>query len=92
MHQYPKQILTISQQVQSYVDAEMEIASREDVENALKSIGLYQILLAMKYLKSSDEEWGTFIDKMDQLIQNSSSVIDYTAINFPTDWKTHLRA
>ena len=36
MYQYPKQILTIEQQVQSYVDAGMEITSYEDVEKVLK--------------------------------------------------------
>ena len=40
MYQYPKQILTIEQQVQSYVDAGMKITSQEDVEKALKSIGI----------------------------------------------------
>ena len=43
MYQYPKQILTIEQQVQSYVDAGMEIKSREDVEKALKSVGFYRL-------------------------------------------------
>ena len=38
MYQYPKQILTIAQQVQSYIDAGMVITSREDVEKALKSV------------------------------------------------------
>ena len=42
MYQYPKQILTIEQQVQSYVDAGMKITSQEDVEKALKSIGFYR--------------------------------------------------
>ena len=37
MYQYPKQILTIAQQVQSYIDA--GIFSQENVETALKSIG-----------------------------------------------------
>ena len=32
MYQYPKQILTIAQQIQSYIDAGMVITSREDVE------------------------------------------------------------
>ena len=41
MYQYPKQILTIEQQVQSYIDAGMEISSREAVETALKSVGFY---------------------------------------------------
>ena len=35
MYQYPKQILTIEQQVQSYIDAGMEISSHENVETAL---------------------------------------------------------
>ena len=39
MYQYPKQILTIEQQVQSYVDAGVEITSCEDVEKVLKTIG-----------------------------------------------------
>lgn len=43
MYQYPKQILTIEQQVQSYIDAGMEITSREDVEVALKSVGFYRL-------------------------------------------------
>ena len=43
MYKYPKQILTIEQQVQSYIDAGMEITSREDVEKALKSIGFYRL-------------------------------------------------
>ena len=43
MYQYPKQILTIDQQVQSYIDAGMEITSREDIEKALKLIGFYRL-------------------------------------------------
>ena len=43
MYQYPKQILTIEQQVQSYIDAGMEISSHENVETALKSVGFYRL-------------------------------------------------
>ena len=43
MFQYPKQILDIPQQIQSYIDAEMEISSRADVEKALKTIGYYRL-------------------------------------------------
>ena len=53
MYQYPKQILTIEQQVQSYVDAGMEITSCENVEKALKSVGFLccqiQKLLHIKF-------------------------------------------
>ena len=174
MYQYPKQILTITQQVQSYIDAGMVITSRADVEKALKSVGfyrlrgysfhlydnatklatnyqykskkgnlvnpsqkmlaswiqgvsvlrnmcahnsriynrtihttpeildadkvtpppvhngLYQILLAMKYLRSSDEEWTVCIDAFDKLIQNNIGVVSLTAMNLPADWKAHL--
>ena len=36
-------ILTIAQQVQSYIDAGMVITSRADVEKALKSVGFYRL-------------------------------------------------
>ena len=52
--------------------------------------GLYQILLAMKYLRSSDEEWKLFVDEIDKLFQNNSNVISLAAMNLPTDWKAHL--
>lgn len=52
--------------------------------------GLYQILLAMKYLRSSDEEWTQFVEGFAKLIQNNSSAISLTALNLPIDWKVHL--
>ena len=52
--------------------------------------GLYQILLAMKYLRSSDEEWTVFVDEFDKLVQKNNSIISLTAMNLPTDWKAHL--
>ena len=52
--------------------------------------GLYQILLAMKYLRSSDEEWTQFVDELNKLFQNNSSVISLTAMNMPADWKSHM--
>lgn len=52
--------------------------------------GLYQILLAMKYLRSSDEEWRVFVNAFDKLIQNNIGVVKLTAMNLPVDWKAHL--
>ena len=43
MYQYPKQILTIAQQVQSYIDAGMVITYRADLERTLKSVGYYRL-------------------------------------------------
>lgn len=112
MYQYPKQILTIAQQVQSYIDAGIVITSRADVHNSRiynRTIhttpeildadkvtpspahnGLYQILLAMKYLRSSEEEWTSFVAEMETLFRENSSVISLAAMNFPADWKVHL--
>ena len=44
----------------------------------------------MKYLRSSDEEWTVFVDEFDKLIQKNNSVVSLTAMNMPTDWKSHL--
>ena len=52
--------------------------------------GLYQILLAMKYLRSSDEAWTVFVNAFDKLIQNNSDVVSLAAMNLPADWKEHL--
>ena len=52
--------------------------------------GMYQILLAMKYLRSSDEEWTVFVDAFDKLIQKNIGVVSLTAMNLPADWKAHL--
>jgi abortive infection bacteriophage resistance protein len=44
----------------------------------------------MKYLRSSDEEWAEFVDKLSTLLQNNRSIISLAAMNLPTDWKKHL--
>ncbi len=43
MASYPKQILTIPQQLQSYINAEMQIASQDEVMDALLSVGYYRL-------------------------------------------------
>lgn len=67
-----------------------EILDADKITPAPVHNGLYQILLAMKYLRSSEEEWRVFVDKFNELIQNNSSVISLTAMNLPVDWKAHL--
>lgn len=67
-----------------------EILNADKVTPAPAHNGLYQILLAMKYLRSSDEEWMLFVNELDKLLQNNGSVLSFTAMNMPTDWKAHL--
>ena len=67
-----------------------EILDADKVTPAPVHNGLYQILLAMKYLRSSDEEWKVFVGELEELFQNNIDVINFMAMNFPTDWKAHL--
>lgn len=50
MYRYQKQILTIKQQVQSYVDAGMKNTSHEEAEKALKSVGFCLKFIQLHYL------------------------------------------
>ena len=43
MHQYPKQILTIPQLVQSYIDAGMNVPSVDEASEAMETIGYYRL-------------------------------------------------
>lgn len=67
-----------------------EIPDIDKVIPAPAHNGLYQILLAMKYLRASDEEWAGFVGGLEDLLQKNNSVISLTAMNFPADWKVHL--
>ena len=67
-----------------------EILYSDKVIPQPKHNGLYQILLAMKYLRPSDEEWAIFVDKLTDLFKNNINVIHLSAMNFPTDWNIHL--
>lgn len=67
-----------------------EILEADKITPSPAHNGLYQILLAMKYLRSSDEEWTLFVDEFDKLIQKNIGVISLAAMNLPMDWKIHL--
>ena len=43
MHPYPKQIFTLQQQIQSYVDAGMVIEPNDSAEDVLTRIGYYRL-------------------------------------------------
>lgn len=52
--------------------------------------GLYQILLAMKYLRPTDESWRNFYADLQALFHKYSGSFDLSCMNFPSDWTTHL--
>ena len=53
--------------------------------------GLYQIMLAMKYLRPTDQSWVDFVDKFKALQNNNSSIYDLKRMNFPADWELHFQ-
>lgn len=52
--------------------------------------GLYQILLAMKYLRPTDEVWENFFTDLRNLFTKYSGSFDLNCMNFPSDWAAHL--
>ncbi len=52
--------------------------------------GLYQIVLAMKYLRPTNELWRQFVADLTELLQRYSDVVDLNRINFPPDWESHM--
>lgn len=53
--------------------------------------GLYQIMLAMKYLRPTDQSWVDFITAFNGLLQKYAGIYDLTRMNFPTDWASHFQ-
>jgi abortive infection bacteriophage resistance protein len=52
--------------------------------------GLYQVMLAMKYLRSSDEVWNNFVTDFNNLLVRYQGVVDLNRMNFPADWSAHF--
>ena len=67
-----------------------EILDADKITPAPSHNGLYQVLLAMKYLRSTDAEWTVFVNELDKLFQTYTGIINLSAMNLPADWKTHL--
>lgn len=52
--------------------------------------GLYQAILAMKYLRPNNKEWMTFFKKLKMLFEEFDGFFEYQKINFPKDWENHF--
>lgn len=53
--------------------------------------GLYQIMLAMKYLRPTNRSWKDFVAKFNALLQEYDGIYELHRMNFPTDWATHFQ-
>lgn len=67
-----------------------EILAIDRVVPQPKFNGLYQQMLAMKYLRPNDQSWVAFLAQFKQLMTKYGDVIELDRINFPVDWETHF--
>lgn len=72
------------------INTHVQIPAVDASGNSTKYNGVYQIILAMKYLRPSDSVWNQFVSDLTELIQKYNGVIDLKRINFPSDWKNHM--
>ncbi len=52
--------------------------------------GLYQVILAMKYLRPNDAVWNAFTSKLNTLFTNYAGIFEFNRMNFPLDWANHF--
>lgn len=68
MHQYPKTILSIQQQIQSYIDADMDVPSQDDAREALTTIGYYRLRgYSFHWYDSANKQYQTNVSFSDVL-------------------------
>lgn len=53
--------------------------------------GLYQMMLAMKYLRPTNQSWMDFVASFNLLLQKYAGLYDLNRMNFPPDWVSHFR-
>lgn len=68
-----------------------ELTLADRVNPPVQYNGLYQILLAMKYLRPTDDDWNTFVAELKNLFAQYATVVDISKLNFPADWANHFR-
>ena len=67
------------------------ILDQDRQQQAPRYYGLYQVLLAMKYLRPSDHAWMSFYQSLKNLTIQYAHAIDLKRLNFPEDWEAHLQ-
>ncbi len=67
-----------------------EILAVDRITPQPRYTGLYQMMLAMKYLRPNDQIWTDFVTQFKLLETKHNAVIDLNRINFPADWEAHF--
>lgn len=68
-----------------------ELLDRDKIVPVPPHNGLYQIVLAMKYLRPSDQVWIEFTASLKSLFAEYDGCFEWKRINFPPDWEAHLQ-
>ena len=67
-----------------------ELLTVDQVSPAPRYNGLYQVMLAMKYLRPDDSSWNQFVSDLKLLFEKYADVFELGRMNFPADWEQHF--
>lgn len=68
-----------------------QLISTDTINPPPKFNGVYQIILAMKYLRPSDDSWSAFVTELNSLFKMYSPIVTPQKLHFPKDWKKHFK-
>lgn len=68
-----------------------KLIATDVINPAPKFNGVYQIILAMKYLRPSDDSWNQFVSDLNLLFNKYSNIVTPKRLHFPNDWANHLQ-
>lgn len=67
-----------------------KLISTDAINPTPKFNGVYQIILAMKYLRPSDDSWKVFVSELCSLFNTFSNFVTPKKLHFPNDWEKHF--
>lgn len=67
-----------------------QLISSDTINPQPRFNGLYQIMLAMKYLRPTDDSWISFVEDFKQHLAKYNGVYEICRMNFPADWERHF--
>lgn len=66
------------------------LLAADNITPTPKFNGVYQMMLAMKYLHPSDDSWNNFTSNINSLLNEYSDVVTPNKLHFPSDWQSHF--
>lgn len=72
------------------INTSPQLLLADQMKPAPRCNGLYQVVLAMKYLRPSDDAWTDFVSKLKTLFAKYNGFFDFPRMNFPSDWAKHF--